>query len=231
MLDIHTHILPGIDDGAPDLEAGVALCRELHGQGITSIVATPHWCSPRFSVEEVAIYTQWTKLTAALAEVTTLRLVLGAEHHFSGFQAVDAFIATLRPLGDSRCVLVELPDDHLPGKTWEALWAVRFAHFVPIIAHPERCKGLSGSDPNLRSFVNNGGLLQLTLGHLLGANGLRMRWKSRGLLRRFPASCLIGSDSHNLRARRPRWNELPEAWKSAVPKNLDALANWASRPL
>jgi protein-tyrosine phosphatase len=229
MLDIHTHILPGIDDGAPDLEASLALCRELQAQGITQVVATPHWCSPRFSVEEAAIYRTWTELTKSAAELTGLKLVLGAEHHYSGFQEIQAFISTLRPLGDSRCVLIELPDDHLPATIWDALWAVRFARYLPIIAHPERCKGLRASDPGLQAFIANGGLLQLTLGHLIGASGWRMRWKSGALLRRFRKACLIASDSHNLKTRKPRWTQLPAKLRASVPDNLDQLAGWQNR--
>lgn len=229
MLDIHSHILPGIDDGAPDLEASLALCRELRAQGVTHVVATPHWCSPRFSVQEEGIYRTWNALVAAAAGIAGLTLALGAEHHYSGLQDAKAFVASLRPLGDSRCVLIELPDDHLPNTIWDAMWQVKSAKFTPIIAHPERCKGLKLSDPGLRDFVFNGGLLQLTLGHLLGGNGLRMLWRSRVLFHKFHASCLIASDSHNLWSRRPRWDELPEKWRASVPRDLSQLVGWQHR--
>ncbi|HEX3141569.1 MAG TPA: CpsB/CapC family capsule biosynthesis tyrosine phosphatase, partial [Rhizobacter sp.] len=110
MLDLHTHVLPGLDDGAVDLAAGVALCRRLQEQGVTTVVATPHWHSPRFEVEGPGIATAWEALRAAVAaELPSLTLVLGAEHHCSGLEDPAAFVAGCRPLGDSRVVLVELP--------------------------------------------------------------------------------------------------------------------------
>jgi protein-tyrosine phosphatase len=229
VLDIHTHVLPGLDDGAPDIDAGVALCRRLREVGVDMVVATPHWCSPRFRVVDHGIASAWAELERRVAaEVPGLRLSLGAEHHCSGLQDAASFVATLRPLGGGRCVLIELPDDHLPATTWSTLFAVSRAGFRAVLAHPERCKGLSRGDDSLRAYVEGGGLLQLTLGHLIGAHGLIMRWKSRAMLKRFPQACVIASDSHDLKARRPRWDELPERWRHLVPADLGTLERWGS---
>lgn len=227
MLDLHTHVLPGIDDGAVDIEAGVALCRRLREVGIDHVVATPHWCSPRFAgVIDDRIARAWAELTTRVAaEVPGLRLHLGAEHHLSGLQPDEAFISSLRPLGGGKHVLIELPDDHLPRTAWRTLFAIQRAGFKPVIAHPERCKGLGAGDDALAAYVEAGGLLQLTLGHLIGAHGLIMRWKSRRLLKRHPRACVIASDSHDLGARRPRWDALPERWRELVPADLEALAS------
>ncbi len=227
MLDCHTHVLPGLDDGAVDVDAGVALCRRLGELGITTIVATPHWCSPRFSVVDDGIAHAWRELVARVAtECPRVRLVLGAEHHCSGLQDPASFVASLHPFDGGRCVLIELPDDHLPTTAWSTIFAVTRAGFRPIIAHPERCKGLAPASDDLRGFIESGGLLQLTLGHLVGAHGFAMSWKSRRLLKRYPASCIIASDSHDLGVRRPLWNQLPDKWRKHVPADLAALENW-----
>ncbi len=155
-----------------------------------------------------------------------ITLHLGAEHHLSGLQPPDAFVATLRPLGGSRVVLIELPDDHLPRSTWATLFAISKAGLRPMLAHPERCKGLAASDASLQSYVESGGLLQLTLGHLIGAHGLIMRWRARRLLARHGRSCILASDSHDLGARRPRWDQLPARWKALAPAGLRALEAW-----
>jgi protein-tyrosine phosphatase len=227
MLDLHTHVLPGLDDGAVDLAAGVALCRRLHEQGITTVVATPHWHSPRFDVEGTGIAQAWDVLRAAVAtEMPGLTLVLGAEHHCSGLEDPAAFVTGCRPLGDSRVVLVELPDDHLPANAWGTLFALIRAGRRPVLAHPERCRPLRRQRDQVAAFVEAGGLLQLTLGHLLGIHGWRMRWHGRGLLRRYPKSCLIASDSHDLGVRRPQWDRLPAAWGHLVPVDLAAVSAW-----
>jgi len=229
MLDLHTHVLPGLDDGAVDLAAGVALCRRLHEQGVTTVVATPHWHSPRFDVDGAGITTAWDTLRTTVAgELPNLTLVLGAEHHCSGLEDPASFVAGCRPLGDSRVVLVELPDDHLPANAWATLFALLRAGRRPVLAHPERCRGLRGQRDQMTAFVEAGGLLQLTLGHLLGVHGWRMRWHSRGLLRRYPKSCLIASDSHDLGVRRPQWDRLPASWRPFVPVDLRAVSSWGS---
>lgn len=227
MLDLHTHVLPGLDDGAADLAAGLALCRRLRQQGVTTVVATPHWHSPRFEVEAPGITRAWDALRAAVAaELPDLTLVLGAEHHCSGLEDPAAFVASCRPLGDSRVVLVELPDDHVPANAWTTLFALLRAGRRPVLAHPERCRGLRNQREQVAALVEAGGLLQLTLGHLLGVHGWRMRWHSRGLLRRFPHACLIASDSHDLGVRRPQWDRLPASWRPHVPADLPAVSSW-----
>lgn len=229
MLDLHTHVLPGLDDGAVDLAAGLALCRRLHEQGVTTVVATPHWHSPRFEVESAGIAGAWERLQEVVAaELPRLTLVLGAEHHLSGLEDPAAFLATCRPLGDSPVVLVELPDDHLPANAWTTLFALIRAGRRPVLAHPERCRGLRSQHDQLSALVEAGGVLQLTLGHLLGVHGWRMRWRSRGLLRRFPRACLIASDSHDLGVRRPQWDRLPRTWRPLVPADLAAVSAWGS---
>ena len=229
MLDLHTHVLPGLDDGAVDLTAGLALCRRLHEQGVTTVVATPHWHSPRFEVEGAGISAAWEALRGRVAaDLPGLALVLGAEHHCSGLEDPAAFVASCRPLGDSRVVLVELPDDHLPATAWATLFALIRGGLRPVLAHPERCRGLRGQRDQVAAFVEAGGLLQLTLGHLLGVHGWRMRWHSRGLLRRHPTACLIASDSHDLGVRRPLWDRLPLGWRRFVPADLQAVSSWSS---
>lgn len=227
MIDLHTHILPGIDDGAVDLAAGLALCRRLHEQGVDTVVATPHWRSPRFDVVEPGISAAWTALSEAVAtEIPGLTLVLGAEHHLSGLEDAESFVASLRTLGASTLVLIELPDDHVPARTWSSLFAAIRTGKRPLIAHPERCKGLRNQREQMGAFVEAGGLLQLTLGSLIGTHGFMMRWHSRGLLKRHPTACVIASDSHNLAARAPLWNKMPDAWRHLIPVGLAEVERW-----
>jgi protein-tyrosine phosphatase len=123
-------------------------------------------------------------------------------------------------------VLVELPDDHLPANAWATLFLLIRTGRRPVLAHPERCRGLRAQHEQLVAFTEAGGLLQLTLGHLLGVHGWRMRWHSRGLLRHFPRACLIASDSHDLGVRRPQWDRLPVRWRGLVPADLAAVSSW-----
>lgn len=224
MLDFHLHILPGVDDGAPDLATALAMLRLLREQGVDQAVATPHWRSPRFTtVDEGRIAAAWSELTAA-AGATGMVLHLGAENHCTGAGDPEEFAARARPLGSSACVLVEFPDDHLPPAAWACCFALRRRGLRPVIAHPERCKGLRGQRAALADYVADGGMLQLTAGSLAGRHGWLMRWRSRGLAAAFPAACVAASDSHDLAARRPPWDVLPERYRGLVVADLPALA-------
>jgi protein-tyrosine phosphatase len=152
--------------------------------------------------------------------VPNLTLLLGAEHHCSGMEDSAAFVESLRPLGNSRLVLIELPDDHVPPSAWATIFAVIRAGYRPIIAHPERARGLRAQREQVAAFVEAGGRLQLTLGSVIGAHGFIMRWHARGLLRRHRAACLIASDSHDLNVRRPQWDKLPHKLRELVPTTL-----------
>lgn len=225
VLDFHLHILPGVDDGAPDLATALAMLRALRDQGVDQAVATPHWRSPRFtSVDEARIAAAWAELTAAAAEVPGVALHLGAENHCTGVGDAEDFAAKARPLGKSAVVLVEFPDDHLPPTAWTCCFALRRRGLRPVIAHPERCKGLRGQRAALADFVADGGLLQLTAGSLAGRHGWMMRWRSRRLAAAFPAACVVASDSHDLAARRPAWDALPARYRGLAVADLAALA-------
>lgn len=224
MLDCHTHILPGIDDGAHDLTMAIGLCQLLAKQGVTEVVATPHWCSPRFEVDDRRVLRAWKALSDAVqTDVPGLILHLGSEHHLSGLQQPSAFVSSLRPLGSSSCVLVELPDDHVPHNAWQTLREANRAGYRTYIAHPERCRGLSGAWGDLEAFIALGGRLQFDLGNLLGTHGWRMRWRARRLFAHFAATSIIASDCHNLGVRAPQWDRLPAMWRRHVPATLAEL--------
>ncbi len=229
MLECHCHLLPGVDDGAPDLATALALLTDLAGMGITEVVLTPHRGSTRVPVDVEAIAPAYASLLEAAAQTPAtdaLRLHLGAENHLSGVADPTRWAAEAIPLGDSNVVLIELPDDHLPANTWEVVFAVQRRGKRPLLAHPERCKGLAASDPGLARYVQSGGLLQLTVGHVIGAHGWRMRWRANRLRSRFSKSCILASDTHDRGPRRPRWDALAPDLHQHWPKDLKQLHAW-----
>lgn len=227
MLDLHCHPLVAVDDGPPTPDAALRLLTVQRDQGVRELVATPHRLSPRFlGVDDARIATAWPILQQQAADLG-LTVHLGGENHLSGQIPPDVFAERAVPLGPSRAVLVELPDDHLPLRTWEACFALQRRGLRPVIAHPERCKGLDLGHGPLVDFLASGGLLQLTAGHLAGVHGWRMRWRSRRLLGRYPTSCVIASDGHDDRARRPAFDRLPTAYRAWCCPSLAALATWA----
>lgn len=226
VLDLHCHLLAAVDDGPADPAQAVALVAGLRQQGVDCAVATPHLLSPRFADVEPMITSAWPRLQEQAA-AAGLRVFLGAENHCSGQLEPEAFAQTARPLGDGPCVLVELPDDHLPARAWASCFALVRRGRRPVLAHPERCRGLRGDDEGLAAFVASGGLLQITVGHVAGVHGWAMRWRSRRLLARFPQACVLASDAHDLRARRPAWDKLPSKFRRWICPDLPSLAMWS----
>jgi len=227
VLDLHCHLLAAVDDGPADPASGLALVTELRRQGVESAVTTPHLLSPRFAADglEAMIADAWLRLQEQAATVG-LRVFLGSENHCSGQLDPEAFAQAARPLGDGPCVLVELPDDHLPGRAWASCFAVVRRGRRPVLAHPERCRGLRGDDDGLAAFITSGGLLQITAGHVAGMHGWAMRWRSRRLLARFPHACVLASDAHDLCARRPAWDKLPAKFHRWICPDLTSLTTW-----
>lgn len=227
MLDLHCHLLAGVDDGPVDFQAAAALLSELRRQGISDVIATPHHLSPRFADEgiDTRVSDAWPILQQQAA-AAGLRVHLGAENHCSGSLDPESFANAVVPLGDSRCVLVEFPDDHLPGRAWDSCFALIRWGFRPILAHPERCRGLRHADDGLAALIESGGLLQITVGHVTGQHGWAMRWRSRRLLGRFPQACVLASDAHDLGARRPVWDKLSRNHQRWICPDLASLASW-----
>jgi protein-tyrosine phosphatase len=226
MLECHCHVLPAVDDGAPDLATGLAMIATMVDGGIRQLVATPHRLHPQFESSDAQVVAAFAQIQAATAERwPELRLHLGAENHFAGTLQDDDFIAAMRPLGDSRSVLVELPDQLLPRGVWSTLFRLHVQGWRPVLAHVERCRPLGSGeyDQELLRFVRAGGLLQITLGALLRCHGWRVWWRARRLVRRFPGHCVLVSDAHDLGARRPRWQQLPLAWRHLTRPDLAGL--------
>jgi len=227
VLDLHCHLLAAVDDGPADPASALALLVGLRQQGVVSAVATPHLLSPRFAPDglEAMIAEAWPRLQDQAASIG-LHVFLGAENHCSGQLDPETFATAAHPLGDGPCVLVELPDDHLPARAWASCFALVRSGRRPVLAHPERCRGLRGDDEGLAAFVASGGLLQITAGHVAGIHGWAMRWRSRRLLARFPQACVLASDAHDLRARRPAWDRLPAKFRRWICPDLPSLARW-----
>src|SRR5438874_5472595 len=138
MIDIHCHILPGLDDGPPTLEESLALARAAAEGGTETIVATPHIRRDHpFEPEEVGPAT--ARLNEALeSEGIPLRVVPGGELSISRAAELDRDTLATVAIGGGPYMLVESPYTHLGGLLEETLFDLQVQGFHPILAHPER---------------------------------------------------------------------------------------------
>lgn len=204
MIDIHAHLLPGIDDGPSELEEAVAMCRAATADGCTAVVATPHqrhglwWNGDPERLEE---------LRAAVAEAAdgAPEVFLGAEVRV-GEGLVEALEAWPRggvtSLAGSRYLLLEFsrvqPDPDPSGLVHE----LAVAGWRPVLAHPEEIEWLADDLRTLERLVFLGAALQITGASLTGGYGRRTADRARTLLDHGLVH-FLASDAHDLRMRPP----------------------------
>ena len=202
MIDLHSHILPGVDDGASDWQESLLLARAYAEAGFRLVVATPHYMpvardqpSPQQIVQYVA------ELNSRLKRA---RIDLNV---FAGMEiAMDACIPTMLdkglilPLGESNYLLIEPPFDRVP-LGWEKLFFdIQQRGNRVIIAHPERCRQLAQHPQILEAMVSAGAYLQSNLSSLAGFHGSDCRRAASHLLGRGFVHCLA-TDSHDAKNR------------------------------
>jgi protein-tyrosine phosphatase len=138
-IDLHCHILPGLDDGAPDMAASLEMLAALRGLGFSEICATPHQRNGLFIPDQASIAASLAELRAAAAETQAgMTFRLGAENFWD-----DVFLDRLRkhsvPSYDGRrAFLFEVNPVQLPPRLDEALFEIRVSGCLPVLAHPER---------------------------------------------------------------------------------------------
>lgn len=200
MIDIHSHILPGIDDGARNLEESLAMLRLAADSGTTDIVATPH-VSPDFPNDFDVIQGAFTELSESASGIIALHL--GCDFHLT-FENLQDFIAlpSKYTINNLRYLMVELADYVPFGPVTDALQRILQEGVTPVITHPERNASLQQNPRELASWVARGCLSQVTGQSLLGQFGSRARTAAL----RFLADGLVhvvASDGHDLVNRPP----------------------------
>ncbi len=210
MIDLHTHILPEMDDGAADLETALAMGRYGEERGVEVIAATPHFFG-RLSWDSVKEKVAGLQGHFAQAQIQ-VQLVAGAELMMdtSLLQLERGEIPTYGDQG--RFCLIEFPMHQIPVYAEEVLFDLQTKGITPIIAHPERYSPVV-RDPNLTlAWLEKGCLIQVNTGSILGRFGSSVAATAEILLTHDLAQ-FVASDAHSLR-RRPL--ELPEAHGALV---------------
>ncbi len=200
MVDIHAHILPDFDDGAPGLDESVAMLHAAAAAGTTDIVATPH-LNYEYSFDPADVDQALEKLRAHAP--AGLRIHPGCELHFTA-ERIEAALANPAQyaLNHRSCVLIEFSLAGIPPHAGDVLGRMLDTGIVPVVAHPERNPLLSKKIDMLAGWVETGVMLQVTAQSLLGAFGRRDAAAARELLRRGLVH-FVATDAHDSRRRPP----------------------------
>lgn len=224
LVDTHLHLLPGVDDGSPDLASSVEFARALADCGVVAAVCTPHLKredDPSLDARDVL-----EVLRAALGEAgIPLELHLGWEVGFT--LAAELDVARLRDytLAGSRYLLLEVPHGGWPVFVEDIVHRVRLAGMVPVLAHPERNARLQGSPELVERLLRLGAHLQGTTSSLLGLFGTDARQFLLELVERGRLS-LLATDAHHGRGETWDFTAAVRRLERAVPgADVELLAS------
>ena len=203
MIDLHSHILSGLDDGAPDMATSVAMASMAVADGATHMACTPHIFPGKYANSAANIVPAIQALQATLDErKIPLKLFCGADVHVAPDLVERLAAGEVPTLNRSRYFLLEPPHEVLPPKLEDLAVRLLEAGFVPIVTHPERLLWAGRHFEVIRRLADLGCPLQITAGSVLGGFGPAAKELAEKILDEGRAS-FFASDGHGTRWRKP----------------------------
>jgi protein-tyrosine phosphatase len=235
MIDLHCHLLPGIDDGAPDLETSLEMARIAVADGIGTIACTPHIYPGVYDNTGDGIRQAVERLQNELDTFhIPLKLVAGADAHLAPELPAKLGSGEAPSLAGSRYFLLEPPHHVAPPRFADFVFNVLATGFVPLITHPERLTWIEEHYETFCSLVDRGAWLQVTAGSLTGRFGSRPRYWGERLLAEGRVH-VLATDSHGVKRRPPllaegreaaeRFVETEESWHLVRTRPAGILEN------
>lgn len=202
MIDLHSHILPGVDDGAQTIEDSVEMARKAVSQGITHLMCTPHHNNGKYSNPAKQVIAKVDELQSVLDQKDIpLTLLEGQEVRITGSLLEDIGNQEILFTDlDNTYLLIEFPSGDVPEYSEQLFFELMSKGHVPVIVHPER-NAVFRKEPNrLIPFLQMGVLTQLTAPSIVGVFGKDIQ-KTAKLMLKHNMLYMVASDAHNLRHR------------------------------
>ena len=208
MVDIHSHILPEVDDGAKSWEVSVAMCKAAAADGITHQVATPH-ANDRYHYDRESLQEKLTRLQELVGDAP--KLSLGCDFHLSYDNMQDVLANPARyAIADTRYMLVELSNYSVPDQITDCFLKLGDCGITAVITHPERNPILRESPQRVVEWAEQGVVIQVTGSALTGFWGERSRRAAERLLEH-QAVHVLATDAHDTEKRVPNLSRAREA--------------------
>jgi protein-tyrosine phosphatase len=229
LIDLHTHILPAIDDGSDSLETSLAMARIAVGDGITVMACTPHIYPGLYMNHSAGIHAERDKLQTALDTYKIpLRLVVGADAHLVPELLEGLKSGRVPTINGSKYFLLE-PSHHVaPPHFEQSVFETMAAGFQPVLTHPERLVWIEQHYDTFVALAHRGVWMQITAAAVLGKFGKRARYWSERMLDEGLVH-ILASDAHTTSMRSPRMAEAVERVASRVGQE-EALRQVLGRP-
>jgi protein-tyrosine phosphatase len=198
MVDLHCHILPGVDDGPDSMEVSLAMAETAVADGMTHVVATPH-SNDRFFFDFARVCRLRDELQGKIGD--RLKIATGCDFHLNP-ENLNALRKNAPPycINQNDYLLLEFNEVSIPPGMDQTLHEIQLAGVRPIVTHPERNSILRTHPERLRQWVRQGCFAQVTGGSLAGVFGpvaqrMALQWIREGLIH------FVASDAHNTKAR------------------------------
>jgi protein-tyrosine phosphatase len=202
MIDIHSHILPGIDDGAQSLDEAIEMAEAAVQEGITHLFATPHHRNGRYENEKRSIVQEVILFNGELVKRDIpLQVIPGQEIRLYNELIEDMDQDVLVPLDHTaNYLLIEFPSSSVPNNAADLLYELTLRNYRPIIVHPERNSEIMENPEVLYELIKAGALAQVTANSIIGNFGKKIMTFSHELIK---ANMIhfVASDAHNTTTR------------------------------
>jgi protein-tyrosine phosphatase len=201
MIDIHCHILAGIDDGARTVADSIEMAHAAVREGIDTIIATPHHKNGRYENTKQAIIKKTAELNEVLkAENIPLTVLPGQEPAIHGELLKGITLGEVSTLNNTQYIFIELPSGHVPRYTEKLLYDLQMEGKIPVIVHPERNQEIIERPELLYQLIKKGALSQVTASSIGGIFGKKIRSFSEQLIEANLVH-FIATDAHNTNKR------------------------------
>lgn len=199
MIDIHCHLLFGVDDGPQTIEESIAMLKEAHSQGIDTMILTPHYRHGMFAYPGEEIAKNYTALKP-YAEELGIALTLGTEYHINTQVVESLESGRCRTLAGSRYVLSEYSHDSEFSFVYQMTQELILHGYIPVLAHVERYACMTESLERAERIRQMGGWIQLNADAVLGLEGMGPKKFCKKMLKAGYVD-VIASDSHGIDRR------------------------------
>lgn len=200
MMDIHCHILPGLDDGAANDMASLEMAKAAVAEGITHIIATPHHRHPQYNNDKTSVLKAVDQLNQLLKEESIdLEILPGQEVRIFG-EMLESLDTELLTLNKGKYLFVEFPSSTVPQYAHQLFYDLMLDDIIPVVVHPERNQELIQHPETLYRFVKNGALTQVTAASVIGKFGKKIQRFTHQLIEN-NLTHFVASDAHNITTR------------------------------